>query len=80
MPACLHACLPACLPAYLPACLPATRSPPAARRSRRYGAQNWTVVPCCPRASFDPAEAAAYARAGAWGMAVWDECVCTLDE
>jgi arylsulfatase A-like enzyme len=42
-------------------------------------AQNWSVVPCCPRATFDPEAAVAYARAGEWGMALWDECVCTRE-
>jgi len=42
----------------------------------QYGPQDWSLVPCCPRASFDPKEAAAYAREGEWGLAIWDGCVC----
>ena len=45
----------------------------------QYGAQNWTLVPCCPRGAFDPKEAAAYAEAGEWGLAIWDECVCARE-
>jgi arylsulfatase A len=52
-----------------------TPLPPA-----QYGPQDWSLVPCCDRGSFDPAEAAAAARAGEWGLAVWDACVCEREE
>jgi arylsulfatase A len=42
----------------------------------QYGPQNWTLVPCCPRGEFDPSAAIAAARAGDWGLALWDGCVC----
>lgn len=45
----------------------------------QYGPQDWALVPCCPRASFSPADAIAYARAGEFGLAVWDKCVCARE-
>ena len=42
----------------------------------QYGPQNWSLVPCCPWASFDPQEAAHFAEEGQWGLAIWDGCVC----
>jgi arylsulfatase A-like enzyme len=45
----------------------------------QYGDQDWGLVPCCPRADFDPQAAVAYARAGEWGLALWDRCVCARE-
>ena len=45
----------------------------------QYGAQDWSLVPCCDRGSFDPRDAVAAARAGDWGLAIWDECVCARE-
>lgn len=46
----------------------------------QYGPQDWHLVPCCPRGAFDLAQAKAYAEEGAWGMAIWDKCVCARED
>ena len=42
-----------------------------------YVPQNFSLMPCCPRAGFDASISERAAISHDWSHAIWDKCICS---